>query len=96
VTQRFAVGDVVRTRSARLDGHTRLPRYLERRVGHVEAVHGAFELADERAEGATVASSQALYCVVFDGAEVWGAGAASLPMTIAADLWDSYLDPEPG
>jgi nitrile hydratase len=93
VTQRFAVGDVVRTRAARLEGHTRLPRYLERRRGRVEAVHGTFALADDRAEGAAGAP-QVLYGVVFDGAEVWGAGAASLPMTIAADLWDAYLDPE--
>jgi nitrile hydratase len=91
--QRFAVGDAVRTRAARPEGHTRLPRYLERRVGHVEAVYGAFPLADERAEGAA-SEPQALYCVVFDGAEVWGTSAASLPMTISADLWDSYLDPE--
>jgi hypothetical protein len=93
VTARFAVGDVVRTRAARREGHTRLPRYLELRVGRVEAVHGPFRLADERAAG-EAGTPQTLYSVVFEGAEVWGAGAASLPMTIAADLWDSYLDPE--
>jgi nitrile hydratase len=95
VTQRFALGDRVRTRAARREGHTRLPRYLEQRLGRVEAVHGAFPLPDERAEGAA-AARQVLYSVVFDGAEVWGAGAESSPMTIAADLWDAYLDPEPG
>jgi nitrile hydratase len=92
--RRFAVGDVVRTRAVRPEGHTRLPRYLERRRGRVDAVHGDFPLADERAVGAA-AAPQALYSVVFDGAEIWGEGAPSEPMTIAADLWDAYLDPEP-
>jgi hypothetical protein len=94
VTRRFAVGDVVRTRASRPDGHTRLPRYLEGRRGRVEAVHGDFALADERAEG-VAGAPQALYGVVFEGSEVWGEGAASRPLTIAADLWDAYLDPEP-
>jgi nitrile hydratase len=93
VTARFSVGDAVRTREARREGHTRLPRYLERRRGCIEAVHGEFPLADERAEGGA-AAPQALYAVVFDGAEVWGEDAAAQPMTIAADLWDAYLEPD--
>jgi hypothetical protein len=92
VSARFAVGDVVRTREARRDGHTRLPRYLERRRGRVVAVHGAVPLADERAQGVPSAP-RALYGVLFDGAEVWGA-AAQAPMSIVADLWEDYLDPE--
>jgi hypothetical protein len=101
VTRRFAVGDVVRARASRTDGHTRLPRYLEGRRGRVEAVHGDFPLPDERAEG-VAGAPQALYSVVFEGSEVWGEdegegaadSAGSPPLTIAADLWDAYLQPE--
>jgi nitrile hydratase len=49
VSARFGVGDCVRTRAASLEGHTRLPRYLERRRGRIESVHGEYPLADERA-----------------------------------------------
>jgi nitrile hydratase len=49
-----------------------------------------FPLADERARG-EASAPQALYSIVFDGAEVWGDD-APLPMSIAADLWDVYLD----
>jgi hypothetical protein len=93
VIARFAVGDAVRTRSVRLSGHTRLPAYLANRRGRIERVHGAYPLADERAEGAPVPSVQALYAVIFEGAEVWGDSNPE-PLTIAADLWDAYLDPD--
>jgi nitrile hydratase len=82
----FRVGDVVRTRAPREDGHTRLPRYLARRRGTIEAVHGPFALPDERARG--VDARQALYTVVFDAREIWGGEAFS----IAADLFEAYLE----
>jgi nitrile hydratase len=89
---RFAVGDAVRTLEVRREGHTRLPRYLERRRGRIVAVHGDYPLADERALGLPSAP-RALYGVLFDGAEVWGSdGAAGGPLTIVADLWDDYLE----
>lgn len=87
---RFAVGDAVRTREAPREGHTRLPRYLERRRGRVVAVHGDYPLADERARG-EASEPRPLYGVMFDGAEVWG-GAAQSPTTIVADLWEDYLE----
>ena len=90
---RFRVGDAVRTRAVSGDGHTRLPRYLARRRGRIETVHSPYPLADERARGVADAPKQALYSVVFSGAEVWGDEAAG-PMTIAADLWDAYLEPD--
>jgi nitrile hydratase len=93
VSARFAVGDVVRTCEARREGHTRLPRYLERRRGRVIAVHGDVPLADERALGLP-STPRALYGVLFDGKDVWGSDAQG-PLTIAADLWEDYLESEP-
>jgi nitrile hydratase len=93
VTPRFAVGDAVRTRAQSADGHTRLPRYLAQRRGRIEAVHGPFPLADDRARGDRCPRSETLYTVVFDGVDVWGERAAER-LRISADLWDSYLDRE--
>ena len=90
---RFRVGEVVRTRAASGDGHTRLPQYLAQRRGRIEAVHGPYPLADERARGIAGAPPQTLYSVVFTGAEIWGDSVAGA-LTIAADLWDAYLEPD--
>jgi nitrile hydratase subunit beta len=89
MTARFSVGDVVRALEPRADGHTRLPRYLARRRGLIEAVHGPFALPDENARGVSMA--QTLYTVVFDGTEVFGPDAEP-PLSIAADLFESYLE----
>ncbi|WP_394831000.1 SH3-like domain-containing protein [Pendulispora rubella] len=88
--QRFAVGQPVRTRAVRTNGHTRLPRYLAERRGIVERVHGIYPLADERAEGRAWASPQALYTVVFEAGEIWGEEASGF--CVSAELWDAYLE----
>jgi nitrile hydratase len=91
VSARFSVGDPVRTRAAKLEGHTRLPRYLQQRRARIERVHGTFPLADDRALGQKDAPHQTLYTVVFDGDEVWGLEGEDR-LSIAADLWESYLE----
>jgi hypothetical protein len=65
------------------------------RAGTIEAVHGACPLPDERALGALLESctKETLYTVVFDGREVWRERTVE-PLSISADLWDSYLDLE--
>ena len=92
MTARFHVGDVVRTLRARREGHTRLPGYLCGRRGVIEAVHGLFPVADDRAEG-RAAPPETLYTVRFEGRDVWS-GAPSAPGVISADLWDRYLEAE--
>lgn len=93
---RFRPGDRVRARSGARDGHTRLPRYLRGHVGTVEKVHGVFALPDERALGVDLSActKETLYTVVFEGAEVWHERIAET-LVVSADLWDSYLEPEP-
>ena len=95
MTQRFRSGDWVRTRDVNPEGHTRLPRYLCGRRGTIEAVHGVYPLPDERARGVSLANctKEVLYTVVFDGREVWRER-CSEPLSLSADLWDSYLEPE--
>jgi nitrile hydratase subunit beta len=95
VIPRFRPGDRVRTRAVNPEGHTRLPRYLSGRAGTIEAVHGIYPLPDERALGVALESckKETLYTVFFDGREVWRERAVE-PVSVLADLWDSYLEPE--
>ena len=96
MTTRFRCGDQVRTRAQNPEGHTRLPRYLCDRRGTVEMIHGLFSLPDDRALGASRSTGrqETLYTVVFEGREVWRERSVE-PMFVSADLWDSYLEPEP-
>lgn len=87
---RFAPGDRVRAINATSHHHTRLPRYLRGHAGTVESEHGGFVVPDTNAHGRGENPGR-LYTVVFDGAEVWGAGAEP-GLVISADLWEGYLD----
>ena len=86
----FQPGDRVRTRAARASHHTRLPGYAQGKLGIVERVHGVHLFADSNAQGLGE-QPQWLYGVVFDGTELWGAGAAP-GLRVAIDAWEPYLD----
>lgn len=88
---RFAIGDRVRTRSAHVDHHTRLPGYARGRIGTVERVHGMHVFADPNAQGLGE-QPQWLYTVAFDGRELWG-GDAQAGLRVSIDAWDDYLEP---
>lgn len=88
---RFALGDRVRTWAGEVPHHTRLPRYVRGKVGTVERVHGAHVFADAHASGRGEMPHW-LYTVVFDGAELWGAGAAP-GLRVSVDAWEPYLSP---
>ena len=87
----FAAGDRVRTRNFNPSTHTRLPRYARDKVGVVETVQGTFVFPDDNAHGKGE-NPQWIYTVVFDGAEIWGAGSAP-GLTVSIDAWESYLEP---
>ncbi|ASY63628.1 Cobalt-containing nitrile hydratase subunit beta [Sinorhizobium sojae CCBAU 05684] len=88
---RFAVGERVRTKNFNPETHTRLPRYARGRTGVVEAVQGSFVFPDDNAHGKGE-NPQWVYSVVFDAVEIWGDG-ADPSLTIALDLWESYIFP---
>jgi nitrile hydratase len=85
-TDRFAVGDRVRTRTVDVDGHTRLPRYARGAVGVVVEPAGSHPLADDRARG-VAAPAQTVYHVRFAAADLFGAG----DHTVTVELWEDYL-----
>ena len=88
---RFAPGQRVRTRAAAVDHHTRLPAYVRGKCGTIERLHGAHVFADTHAQGLGE-QPQPLYTVVFDGEELWGAGATP-GLRVSVDAWQSYLEP---
>jgi nitrile hydratase beta subunit len=86
---RFAVGQQVRTRAGHVDHHTRLPGYVQGKVGIIEHLHGMHVFADAHAQGLGE-QPQWLYTVVFDGAALWGADAEP-GLRVSVDAWESYL-----
>ncbi len=88
----FAVGDAVRARFIQHDGHTRLPRYVQGKRGAVTAVYAAFDLQDDVPPGEDVPVQQ-LYCVRFEGSELWG-DSAEPGAALYIDMWEGYLEPQ--
>jgi nitrile hydratase len=88
---RFAIGQHVRTRAGHVEHHTRLPGYVQDKVGTIEHLHGMHVFADAHAQGLGE-QPQWLYTVVFDGGTLWGAGAEP-GLSVSVDAWESYLEP---
>lgn len=88
MSDRFAPGARVRTRSADPHGHTRLPRYARGAVGEVVEVAGRHPLADDRARGRD-SGPRAVYHVRFAAADLFGGG----DHDVTVELWEDYLEP---
>lgn len=88
--QRFSVGDRIRVRATRAEGHTRQPGYVTGKPGVIVAHLGCNVFPDAHAVGRR-AQPQHLYTVSFDAADLWGADAE--PGTeVRVDLYESYLE----
>ncbi|SEA03636.1 nitrile hydratase subunit beta [Variovorax sp. YR216] len=88
---RFTVGQRVRTRAGHVDHHTRLPGYVQGKVGTVQHLHGMHVFADAHAQGLGE-QPQWLYTVAFDGTALWGDDAEP-GLMVSVDAWESYLEP---
>lgn len=86
---RFAVGDLVTTRSVAVNHHTRLPGYARGKSGRIAAVYGPHVFADAHAQG-WGEQPQWLYNVVFTARELWGEEGDETA-TVSIDAWESYL-----
>jgi nitrile hydratase subunit beta len=91
-TALFAVGDHVRTRSAAVEYHTRLPAYARGKSGRIAGVYGPHVFADAQAQGLGE-QPQWLYNVVFTARELWGEECDETA-TVSIDAWESYLVPQ--
>lgn len=83
-----AVGQRVRMRSQRPVHHTRLPGYVQGKVGVVDRVLGVHVFADEHAQGHGE-QPQWLYTVTFDEAALW---TTAQGFTVSVDAWEPYLE----
>ena len=81
----FAVGDRVRVRRMRPEGHTRCPRYLRGATGEVIAVRG-----DDGVPDVDNAEREAVYAVRFRAHDLWGDDVED--HAVLADLWERYLE----
>ena len=95
----YEVGQRVRMRSQKTPHHTRLPGYVQGKVGIVERVHGSHVFADSNAHG-NGEKPQWLYTVAFAGTELWAPGAArdeapadASGLVVSVDAWEPYLEP---
>lgn len=88
---RFAVGDEVRTLTAEVNHHTRLPAYARGKRGRIAQVYGMHVFADSNAQGLGE-QPQWLYNVIFSAHELWG-DEGDERSTVSIDAWESYLDP---
>jgi len=87
---RFTPGVRVRAVSRNRRGHTRQPRYVQGRLGVIEAHHGLHRFPDLSAEG--VLEGRHLYTVRFEARELWGDQADGRG-AVLVDLWEDYLEP---
>lgn len=90
---RHRVGERVTVADPVAVDHTRLPGYLRNKSGVVTEVYpGAFAyFVDTGPDG--IGQAMPVYCVVFDGDEVWGVGKGEPNICIHADLFEAYLLP---
>jgi nitrile hydratase len=88
---RFKAGQSVRARNIHPEGHTRLPRYVRGKVGHVVLDRGVFVFPDTNAQ-LKGEQPQHLYSVRFAARELWGESASPRD-SVHLDMWDEYLAP---
>jgi nitrile hydratase len=84
----FQQGAAVRTADVHPHGHTRLPRFVRGKAGHVRIVHPAFVFPDTNAHGLGE-DPQYVYAVEFAASELWGEG----DHTVVVDVFEPYLEP---
>lgn len=89
----FGVGERVRVRRMRPEGHHRCPRYVRGALGVVERVVGD-EHVPGPAVGADPGPREAVYTVRFDSTMLWGdqADDGEPPFELLIDLWERYLE----
>ena len=86
---RFSVGESVKTVATSVSGHTRLPAYARGRAGTIVRLQGGWVYPDSNAHGRGE-QPEHLYCVRFEGAELWCAEAEP-GQSVHLDLFESYL-----
>ena len=90
---RFQPGDRVRVSDRDPTGHCRTPAYLRGQVGTVDVILGAFRNPEELAYYKPGLPKQPLYVVRFPQKQVWPDYAGPAADTVAADIYEHWLEP---
>lgn len=92
-TARFRPGDRVRVSARDHDGHCRTPTFLRGKTGRIDAVAGAFRNPEELAYYRPGTPKLPLYIVRFRQADVWENYEGGPADTVAADIYEHWLEP---
>ena len=93
IPARFRVGDTVRARNVRPQGHSRLPRYTQGKCGRVVRDNGVYALQDTDERGQQLGDfPQHVYTVRFTARELWGERGDDRD-AVYVELWEDYLEP---
>jgi hypothetical protein len=90
---KYRPGEKVRVRLGSPPGHFRTPRYIQGKVGRVEALCGIFKNPESLAYGGTGLPEQPLYRVEFAQTEVWRDYRGPASDKILVDLYEHWLEP---
>ena len=88
----FKIGDIVRVKNVRFEGHIRTPNYLRNKIGHIELVHGIFKDPEKLAYGKPGLPRLPLYLVRFRQNEIWPDYKGKLIDSVSADIYENWLD----
>lgn len=89
----FAEGDRIRAKTKAIPGHTRLPRFAWGKVGVITSYTGVYALPEVAARRGAQPVLEPVYCVRFEGTELWGEGAEP-GTSVTLELWESYMEHE--
>jgi hypothetical protein len=85
----LATGQPVRVVQRDVAVHTRAPRYVRGRTGHIVEDHGTHPLPDSVVAGERPPRTGTVWAVAFSARELFGAG----DHTVTVNLWEQYLEP---
>jgi hypothetical protein len=92
---RFQVGDTVQVRSQATLSHSRVPSYIQGRIGVVERVLAAFVIPEDDAWGRLWerGRSETLYRVQFQQIETWSDYHGVATDTNEIEVFENWLEP---
>ena len=94
MTRVHAIGDKVRISHGLPPGHVRTPLFLRGRTGEIIRHFGDFPNPERLAYGLSGLPRLHLYQVLFTMDETWaGDGAYAPGDTVAADIYETWLEP---
>jgi nitrile hydratase subunit beta len=94
MTGPYTIGETVRVAQGLPPGHVRTPLFLRGRTGEIIRHFGDFPNPERLAYGLSGLPKLHLYQVLFTMDEAWeGNGSYAAGDTIAADIYETWLEP---